>query len=202
MTSEPTVNLIHGDCMAELPKLSGVAVVITDPPYGIGKADWDTEFPIEWYQIARTIAPRTVIITGGAQLRFSIPMVGEDLVDVIAARNLNGMTFGAIGFENWLAAVVAGTKPRQGVNCFDFCVRAKKPDHPCPKPIEYMMKLVERVTDPGDLVCDPFMGSGSTGVAAIRCGRRFVGIERDSGYYNIASDRIREIMLQTRMELE
>lgn len=66
----------------------------------------------------------------------------------------------------------------------------ERPDHPCPKPLSLMLDLVELFTDPGDLVLDPFAGSGTTGVACIRLGRRFIGIERDARYAAIATERL------------
>jgi len=62
--------------------------------------------------------------------------------------------------------------------------------HPCPKPIALMEKLVRDFTDPGDLILDPFAGSGTTGVAAIRLGRRFIGWEKDPKYHAIAVKRL------------
>jgi site-specific DNA-methyltransferase (adenine-specific) len=62
--------------------------------------------------------------------------------------------------------------------------------HPCPKPLSLMEELVRDFTDPGDLVIDPFAGSGTTGVAAIRLGRRFIGWEKDPKYYEIARKRL------------
>ena len=58
------------------------------------------------------------------------------------------------------------------------------------KPIDLMLSLVEDFTDPDDLILDPFCGSGTTGVAALRLGRRFVGIEKDPTYAQLARDRI------------
>ena len=63
-------------------------------------------------------------------------------------------------------------------------------DHPCPKPEALMEKLIRDFTDPGDLILDPFSGSGTTGVAAIRLGRRFIGWERDLKYHAIALKRL------------
>ena len=54
-----------------------------------------------------------------------------------------------------------------------------------------MEQLVRDFTDPDDLICDPFMGSGTTGVACIRLGRRFIGWEKDPDYFDIAVKRIR-----------
>lgn len=62
--------------------------------------------------------------------------------------------------------------------------------HPTEKPIELMEKLIRDFTDPGDLILDPFAGSGTTGVAAIRLGRRFIGWERDPKYHAIAVKRL------------
>ena len=63
-------------------------------------------------------------------------------------------------------------------------------EHPTIKPLALMMKLVEDFTDPGDLILDPFCGSGTTGVAALRLGRRFIGIERDEKYAALARERL------------
>lgn len=63
-------------------------------------------------------------------------------------------------------------------------------EHPTTKPIPLMMELVEKFTNPGDLVLDPFCGSGSTGVACIRLGRKFIGIEKDETYASLARERL------------
>jgi len=62
--------------------------------------------------------------------------------------------------------------------------------HPTQKPLALMGRLVRLFSDRGELVCDPFLGSGSTGVAAIRAGRRIIGWELDAKFYGIASTRI------------
>jgi site-specific DNA-methyltransferase (adenine-specific) len=53
-----------------------------------------------------------------------------------------------------------------------------------------MLELVELFTDAGELVLDPFCGSGTTGVACLRLGRRFIGIEKDEGFARIATERL------------
>lgn len=173
-----------------------VDAVVTDPPYGCGKADWDDVFPTTWYGEAKRLARMVIIITGSAGVRDSVGLVGDDFVDVVAAHNMNALTRGPLGFNNWLAAVVACGKPRQGPNCFEFAVRGEMPDHPSPKPIAYMLKLIERVTKPGATVLDPFMGSGTTGVACVQTGRNFVGIEICEEYYNVACRRIADAQAQ------
>jgi len=63
-------------------------------------------------------------------------------------------------------------------------------DHPTPKPVELARHFIGLHTEPGDLVLDPFMGGGSTAVAAARLGRRFIGIELERDYFDIACRRV------------
>ena len=63
-------------------------------------------------------------------------------------------------------------------------------EHTTPKPLSLMLELVELFTDPGDVVLDPFAGSGTTGVACLRLGRRFIGYEKDAKYARVAQDRL------------
>lgn len=207
---EPTwqsgdVKLYLGDCLEILPQLAAGSVdaVVTDPPYGTNKADWDSFFPRDWFPWAVKLARMVVIITGSCGLKDSIALVGNEFVDVIAARNLNSLTRGAIGFNNWLAAVIACGKPKKenSWNFFEFAVRGDMPEHPSPKPIEYMVKLIERITNEGDTVLDCFMGSGTTGVACVQTGRKFIGIEIEPKYFEIAVKRIQQAQLQIRMEI-
>lgn len=62
--------------------------------------------------------------------------------------------------------------------------------HPTEKPVSLMSEIVGDFTSPGDLVLDPFMGSGTTGISCVRRGRKFIGIERDPKYFEIACERI------------
>jgi site-specific DNA-methyltransferase (adenine-specific) len=77
------------------------------------------------------------------------------------------------------------------------CVRLSHTDdsqHPTEKPVALMEMYIRNSTQPGALVIDPFMGSGTTGVAAIRAGRRFIGIELDERWYAVAEKRIRHAL--------
>ena len=67
-----------------------------------------------------------------------------------------------------------------------------KSNHPTEKPVSLLEYLVKTYTNEGDLVLDSCMGSGSTGVACVNTGRKFIGIELDDGYFNIAKKRIEE----------
>jgi DNA modification methylase len=64
-------------------------------------------------------------------------------------------------------------------------------DHPCPKPLPFVRKLINRVApSPADVILDPFMGSGTTGVAAIQLGHKFIGMELNGDYLAVAKRRI------------
>lgn len=66
-----------------------------------------------------------------------------------------------------------------------------KTAHPTTKPTELMVELVGLFTDPSETILDPFAGSGTTGVASLRLGRKFIGIERDEKYFHLACERLR-----------
>ncbi len=68
---------------------------------------------------------------------------------------------------------------------------AGKNEHPTTKPLDLMLDLVRDFTDPGETILDAFAGSGTTGVAALRLGRRFIGIEKDPRYFALACERLR-----------
>lgn len=82
-----------------------------------------------------------------------------------------------------------------------FCPRDERAGHPTQKPVAVMMHYVENSTDDNGLVLDPFMGSGSTGVACARLGRRFIGIELERRYFDIACERIGQAMRQPPLKL-
>ena len=65
--------------------------------------------------------------------------------------------------------------------------------HPCEKPLDILEKIIKTSSNEGDIVLDCFMGSGSTGVACINTNRKFIGIEKDEKYFEIACNRIKEV---------
>lgn len=77
----------------------------------------------------------------------------------------------------WTHPIVVGSNPERTA-------------HTTQKPLPLMVELVELFTDPDEVVCDPFAGSGTTGVACLRLGRRFIGIERDPKYAALARERL------------
>lgn len=78
---------------------------------------------------------------------------------------------------------------RRGV--FTHCVNTdRQGEHPTEKPVSLMVELVGLYSNPGQTICDPFMGSGSTGVAAVKTGRRFVGIEMNERWFDLSCRRI------------
>ena len=197
----PGIEIYCGDCLDIMPAFEDGAfdATVTDPPYGCGKAEWDINYPTAWYMVAKNISKMLVIITGSEGLKDTIPLVGNDFIDVVAAWNTNSRTRSAIGFSNWLAAVVAKSKPKQQQNVMRFSIRGDMPKHPSPKPIEYMLLIISRMTKQSDSILDPFMGSGTTGVACVQMERKFTGIEIDPDYYEIAKKRIKEALMQPRL---
>lgn len=77
-----------------------------------------------------------------------------------------------------------------------YHARAEEHEHPTQKPISLMKELVGLYTNPGDTVLDPMMGSGSTGVACAKMGRKFIGIEQQEKWYDLACKRIEEAQKQ------
>lgn len=67
-----------------------------------------------------------------------------------------------------------------------------KMQHPTQKPTELIERLIKKFSDEGDIVLDPFLGSGTTAMACINTNRNYIGFELDENYYNIAINRIKE----------
>lgn len=189
------VRVIHGDCLAVLPTLAGepIAAVITDPPYGVGKADWDDEFPTAWIPLAWSLAPRMLVMPGNRNLIVAANAIGR-YRDLVCLRSLNGMTRAPIAFGKMIPVLACGDWAWRAVpNVLEFAVRDEKRfAHPSIKPIEAMIQLIGRFTSPGDLLLDPFAGSGTTGVAALKTGRRAILIEKDARYIPVIERRIAE----------
>jgi site-specific DNA-methyltransferase (adenine-specific) len=94
------------------------------------------------------------------------------------------------GYSRWNAG------GKRGV--YTHCVNnpEREGTHPTEKPRRLMSEIIADFTRPGELICDPFMGSGTTGVAAVMAGRRFIGVEQNETYFNIACERIENAQRQ------
>jgi site-specific DNA-methyltransferase (adenine-specific) len=100
-----------------------------------------------------------------------------------------------MGFESIVFAHAQGRSSWNGGGRVGVFVHNKNDpfggDHPTTKPRSLMVELVSLFTDPGETILDPFAGSGTTGVAALRLGRKFIGIEKDPKYFALCVDRLR-----------
>lgn len=199
--------LYLGDCAEILPNLGRVDAVITDPPYGIGEArannksrsnlaqsvdygisDWDdAPPPADLIDALRAMSKWQAFFGGNY---FVLPPTSCWLV----WDKLNGKNDFAdceLAWTNWPKAVRRLQWQWHGM------IRQGNEErfHPTQKPLE-VMKWVIDLCPKADTVLDAFMGSGTTGVAAIQLGRKFIGIERDERYFEIACKRIEQAVAQ------
>ena len=201
-----TYELHCGDCLEVLPRLRGrIDAIVSDPPYGMGMDTDYTRFTGGIHDNRnhgagiigddRPFDPRhllhypQVILFGMNHYPDKLPRGGA-FVWLKKRESQIGQFLSD--------AEIAWVKGIQGVYVFPHIwhgfdrasERGEKVLHPTQKPVALMRWIIEQVTRPGDTVCDPYMGSGSTGVAAILSGRNFIGIELDPTYYAIAEKRI------------
>ena len=191
--------LWHGDCREVLPLLAKFDAVITDPPYGInankqtlGKGkkefdragDWDDSVPV----LAPVIsAGRLLCFWGGNYFSDQLPTSNDWL---IWHKVNDGRSFS----ECELAWTNFGRQTRHLSHHWS----GEEKNHPTQKPLPVMLWCVEQA---GNIrtVLDPFMGSGTTGVACVQLGRAFTGIERERKYFDIACERIARAQAQGQM---
>jgi DNA modification methylase len=110
---------------------------------------------------------------------------------------VNGMTRSKIAFGNWFPVVAAGDWCFEGrPNLIRFTVDGiRNIPHSSPKPLNAMLPLLKWYSHETDLILDPFLGSGTTAVAAKQLGRRFIGIEIEEKYCAIAKERLSQEVL-------
>lgn len=191
------ITLYLGDCSDILPELPKVDAVITDPPYGVefrGNG-WDKEVP----RIATELPAmydRVAIIMGTT----AIWQFSEPKWVACWARPASSSRSKVGGFSHWSPVLLYGdiTMPVD-FNSWHAIANAYPPGfgHPSPKPVCVMRWLVKECAQEGELVLDPFMGSGTTGVAAAELGRRFIGVEKEPKYFDLACKRISDALKQT-----
>jgi len=202
--------LYLGDCMDILPTLPKVDAVITDPPYGInenskkvasrgnmaapkdyGDFDWDkAPPPDELIELIRTKGKYQSFFGGNY---FTLPPTSCWLV----WDKLNGDNDFAdceLAWTNWPKAI------RRLQWRWNGMIRQGNEEryHPTQKPLE-VMKWVIELCPKSESILDPFMGSGTTGVAATQMGRKFIGIEREPKYFDIACKRIEQAVSQPQL---
>ncbi len=188
------ITIYHGSVFDILPLLPMVDFVYADPPYGVGKADWDGSYLTGWEMDAVNKSHSGMLVnTGTKSICVAISALGKEYKDLFYAWNKNGMTRSSIGFMNVIVAVVAGNI-KQGQNFARFSINdsKKRIGHPSPKILGYMKCVVSRFTTIGDTILDPFLGSGTTAVAAKQLGRKCIGIEIEEKYCEIAVKRLQK----------
>lgn len=203
-----TVDLRLGDCLEILPTLESGSVdaIFADPPYNVGlnysNGDSRADYP-EWIQgwIAEClrIAP-IVMVTPGIRNVWLYPAANW----IFCWRKANSMRRNDLGgFNQWEPILFYG-KRLIYQDLFDVPMVPEKNanGHPCPKPVKLLSWLLRKATDDGMDILDPFMGSGTTGVACVQTGRNFIGIEIDPNYFAIAEKRIKQAQLQMHLPLE
>ena len=199
--------LYLADCREILPTLGKVDAVVTDPPYGIadkwkggsghgwGKATAEAELRNEWDETTPSVetmlaivsVAKEVIIWGGNY--FELPPSRCWLVWSKPERNFT-----------LAEAELAWTNRDNVVRVLDYARSDPDRLHPTQKPVGVMRWSIAKTK--GETILDPFMGSGTTGVAAVQMGRRFIGIEREPKYFDIACKRIEDAQRQGDMFIE
>lgn len=197
--------LYLGDCREVLPELidrGGVAAVVTDPPYGIGadkkhaskagkwgwkdhgQTDWDGARPDrEVFDLILAAAPKQ-IIWGGNYFADWLPPTMRWLVWDKGQRDFS--------LADCELAWTSEQKAARVYDCPRGAAARENKEHPTQKPIELMRWCLGFLPE-AKTILDPFMGSGSTGVAALLEGRSFVGIERHEPYFEVACRRLRQV---------
>lgn len=213
--------LYLGDCLEILPTLPKIDAVITDPPYGVnfsgsttkhsGKHGFRYESFIDTTENVRELivprlmafvraSGRAVFTPGTRNARLYPQPDGEGVIWYPSGANM-----GPWGFITHQPIYYYGKCPYLSTGSgsrptgFKTTEAAEENGHPCPKPIGQMTWLVNRGSRGVDVVCDPFMGSGTTGVACANLGRKFIGIEIEPKYFDIACERIDNAYRQARM---
>ena len=197
--------IYHGDCRDILPSLPKVDLVLFDPPYGVGMkyADSPDDSPEVIQSLLLEIIPKfmelspIVLFTAGKfeteiMLYQKMPPKWRLCWHKGATPNLS-----AVGFNDWEMVMVYGSKVYAPCHDYFFALPEKMGafGHACPKPLKFSEILIGRFTDPGEMVIDPFMGSGTTLRAAKDLGRKAIGIEIEEKYCEIAVKRLRQEVL-------
>ena len=219
--------LYLGDCLGILPTLGNVDAVVTDPPYGVrlgevinGQAINKNQMCYEGFSdtpenIQNIVVPAIKLalskstrgcITPGNRNMFLYPQPDDMGVWFNPASTI----IGRWGFSLASPILWYGKSPQNIKQSGASSVQGKNSSvadiknifHPCPKPLAFVKWIVNKVSLDNELILDPFMGSGTTGVACVELGRRFIGIEINEKYFDVACKRIKEAAAQGTLGLE
>lgn len=218
------VTLYCGDCREILPMLDKVDAVVTDPPYGIGEAAGKAKTRTSGLT-SKLRNAQTYRRDYGDDAWDDAP-IARDLMDAVLNAGKWQIIFGgnyyALGatscFLVWdklngdtdfADCELAWTNLPKAVRRIRYlwngCMRKERDvvrEHPTQKPIGVMCWCIEHLPPPAETILDPFMGSGTTGVAAVKLGRKFIGIEIEPKYFDIACRRISEALKQPDLFIE
>ena len=218
------IDLRLGDCLEILPTLSGVDAVITDPPYGVDAASgwagdlygnvaavWNggsisndknfamRDFIIEWTK-TRNIP---LAVFGSARKEEPEGYIARLIWDKGGAAGMGDLSIPwkpDYDFIHVFGRGWAGARNSSILRAPNIPRISMGRTHPHEKPVSLMMQLIEK-TPEGCTILDPFMGSGSTGVAAVKLGRNFIGCEINPDHFETAPRRIAEAQAQMVMPL-
>ena len=207
----PRTKLINGDCIEVLQRVSDASIdlTVTDPPYLVNYSSRDgrriaNDNSCGWLrpafaQVARVLKPNHFCISfyGWNQAdRFLHAWKSAGLYPVghlVWAKSYSSSRRGFLRSTHECAYLLAKGRPaRPKVRLNDVLPWSYSGNqlHPTQKPLSAIEPLIAAFSEPGDIVLDPFAGSATTGVAAKRLGRSFLGIELDPKYHRIAARRL------------
>jgi DNA modification methylase len=208
------VTLYCGDCREILPSLGRVDAVVTDPPYGVAfSSGWNNKF--KDIRIANDATPelrdwlvdwlddRRALIFGS----WKVPRPPKAKMLLIWDKGAVGMGdlslpwFPSTEEIYVLGGGWIGTRTRSVLSYSVGFNHNLNENHPTEKPVLLMQELLRKCADDWTIL-DPFMGSGTTGVAAVKLGRKFFGIEIEPKYFDIACRRISEALRQPDLFIE
>jgi hypothetical protein len=183
-----------------------IDLTLTDFPYGVNESYEsydDTQDNLK--ELISKAMPeilrisKVALITPGTKNLFLYPKPDWVMAWISSA----GVGCGPWGFCCWQPILAYGKDPylKHGMgsrpDIFQSNETSPKNNHPCPKPVDLWSEILMRGSVfESDVVFDPFMGSGTTAVAAIRNGRQFIGFEKERSYYDAASIRIKKAQEQ------
>jgi DNA modification methylase len=187
--------------MKDIPDKS-VDLVLTDPPYGVN-LDYDIYQDTEenWFKLMEKIIPEVkrvakMVIMPSCQIKRLKWIYNHFPPDWLICWYKGSVgSAGFVGFNDWEPHLVYGKNTNTMHDYFKATPEPFGNNHPCPKPLLWAEWLISRATKEEQIVLDPFMGSGTTCVAAKHLGRNFIGIEISPEYCKIAKERLRQEVL-------